>query len=82
MNTKVTPEQRKQANRIAGRIKEYGYTQRQIARMCNVRENYIYMVLVGQRTGYERIRPVIAKVCQTTIADLWPDTPPQYREAA
>lgn len=79
---KITPQQRKQADRIAGRIKEHGSSQRAIARIIGCNPNYIYMVLVGLRTGYENVRPVVAKVCNTTVSDLWPDTPAQYREAA
>lgn len=58
-----------------------GVTNRQIARLAGVRENYVYMILAGERTGY-RIRREIARACKTTVEALWPDTPPQYREAA
>ncbi len=58
-----------------------GVTNRQIAKQENVRENYVYMILAGQRTGY-RIRRAIASACGVTVADLWPDTPIEYREAA
>lgn len=58
-----------------------GVTNRQIARETGVRENYVYMILAGERTGY-RIRRAIAKACSLSVEALWPDTPPQYREAA
>jgi len=58
-----------------------GVTNRQIAKETGVRENYIYMILAGERTGY-RIRRAIAKACKVGVADLWPDTPSQYLEAA
>jgi len=79
----LTKEQRKQRYRaIRSEMAKYGVTNREIARICGVRENYIYMVMIGERTGYEKIRPVIARMCKTTIEALWPDTPLQYREAA
>lgn len=56
-------------------------TNRAIARECNVRENYVYMVLCGDRTGY-RIRRAIAQAVKQPVEVLWPDTPEQYREAA
>lgn len=58
-----------------------GVTNRQIAKETGVRENYVYMILAGERTGY-RIRRAIAAACGVSVADLWPDTPLEYREAA
>jgi hypothetical protein len=58
-----------------------GVTNRQIAKQEGVRENYVYMILAGQRTGY-RIRRAIATAVNKPIEQLWPDTPIQYREAA
>jgi len=42
---------------------------------------YIGLIINDQRTGYT-VRPVIAQILGYQVADLWPDTPPQYREAA
>jgi len=75
-------ERMKRAKQIRGVMVTQGVTNRKIAQLCGVRENYIYMVLVGERTGYENIRPVIARECKTTVEALWPDTPTKYREAA
>lgn len=58
-----------------------GVTNRQIAKQEGVRENYVYMILAGQRTGY-RIRRAIANAVNKPVEALWPDTPLQYREAA
>jgi lambda repressor-like predicted transcriptional regulator len=58
-----------------------GITNRQIAKQEGVRENYVYMVLAGERTGY-RIRRAIAAACGKPVEDLWPDTPVEYRRAA
>lgn len=58
-----------------------GITSRQIAELESVRENYVYMVLAGERTGY-RIRRAIAKALGVPVEELWPDTPPGYRRAA
>lgn len=58
-----------------------GVTNRQIAKETGVRENYVYMILAGERTGY-RIRRAIAAACKVGVSDLWPDTPTQHLEAA
>jgi hypothetical protein len=58
-----------------------GVTNAQIARDEKVRAEYVYYVLKGDRTGY-RIRRAIARAVNKPIEMLWPDTPPQYREAA
>ena len=58
-----------------------GVTNRHIARETGVRENYVYMILAGERTGY-RIRRAIAAACGVSVEQLWPDTPEQYRLAA
>lgn len=42
---------------------------------------YISNIINGQRTGYG-VRKVIAKRLGFDVADLWPDTPSQYLEAA
>lgn len=52
-----------------------GVTNRQIADQEGVRENYVYMVLAGERTGY-RIRRAIAAAVGLPVEVLWPDTPP------
>jgi len=58
-----------------------GVTNAQIARDEEVRPEYIYYVLKGQRTGY-RIRRAIAAAVSQPVEFLWPDTPQQYRKAA
>lgn len=58
-----------------------GITNRQIAAQEGVRENYVYMVLAGERTGY-RIRRAIAKAVGLPVEVLWPDTPVEQRRAA
>lgn len=42
---------------------------------------YIGLIINDQRTGYT-IRPLIAKILGFQVADLWPDTPSRYLEAA
>lgn len=42
---------------------------------------YIGLIINDQRTGYT-VRPVIARILGFNVADLWPDTPSQYLEAA
>jgi lambda repressor-like predicted transcriptional regulator len=79
---RITPEQRQKANIIRGEMTKHGVTNRRIAQLCQVHPNYIYLVLIGERTGYENIRPIIARECNTSVAELWPDTPSQYLEAA
>lgn len=67
--------------KIRSEMVRNGVTNRQIAKQEGVRENYVYMILAGQRTGY-RIRRAIAKAVNQPVEVLWPDTPLQYREAA
>lgn len=66
---------------IRGKMVEAGVTNVDIARSENVRPEYIYYVLKGERTGY-RIRRAIAQAVKLPVETLWPDTPEQYRRAA
>ena len=67
--------------RVRSEMVRNGLTNRRIAQECGVRENYVYMILIGERTGY-RIRRKIAELCQLPVESLWPDTPPDQRLAA
>lgn len=58
-----------------------GITNKEIADAGSVSREYVFMVLSGQRKGY-RVRLLVAQKCELPVQDLWPDTPPQYREAA
>jgi len=58
-----------------------GVTNEMIAEKEQVTPIYITYVVTGRRQGY-RIRRAIASACKLRVVDLWPDTPPQYREAA
>lgn len=70
-----------QYRRIRSLMFEHGVTCVEIAKREQVTDTYVTFVLTGRRTGY-RIRRAIAAAVQTPVGVLWPDTPPQYREAA
>jgi len=67
--------------RVRSEMVRNGLTSRKIAQECNVRENYVYLILVGERTGY-RVRRKIAELCKVPVEMLFPDTPEEYRVAA
>lgn len=58
-----------------------GITNKSIADEAEVSREYVFMVLSGQRKGY-RIRLIVAEKCQIPVQTFFPDTPPQYLEAA
>lgn len=70
-----------QYRKIRALMFEHGVTCVKIAEQEQVSDTYVTFVITGRRTGY-RIRRAIAAACQVGVADLWPDTPLQYREAA
>lgn len=70
-----------QYRKIRSLMFEHGVTCVKIAEQEKVSDTYVTFVITGRRTGY-RIRRAIAAAVQKSVADLWPDTPQQYREAA
>lgn len=58
-----------------------GVTNEMIAVKEQVTPIYVTYVVTGRRQGY-RIRRAIAAACNQGVADLWPDTPIEQREAA
>lgn len=58
-----------------------GITNEMIADKEQVTPIYVTYVITERRKGY-RIRRAIAAACNKAVADLWPDTPPEHREAA
>lgn len=52
-----------------------------LASLAGKSPEYIGYIINDQRTGYT-VRPIIAKRLGFQVADLWPDTPLKYREAA
>ena len=70
-----------QYRKIRSLMFEHGITCVRIAELEQVSDTYVTFVITGRRTGY-RIRRAIAAACKVGVADLWPDTPSQYLEAA
>lgn len=58
-----------------------GLTYQQICDEAQVSRQRVTQVFKGHAKGY-RIRNVFTKLCGIPVTKLWPDTPPQYREAA
>lgn len=58
-----------------------GITNKLISDEASVSREYVFMVLSGQRKGY-RVRLLVAEKCAVPVLQLFPDTPPQYLEAA
>lgn len=58
-----------------------GVTNKSISDAAEVSREYVFMVLAGQRKGY-RVRLLVAQKCEVPVLQLFPDTPPQYLEAA
>lgn len=75
----MTTQERKR--KIKALLAENGKTLAGVARSVGRRREYLHLIINGSRTGY-KYRPVIAAACGVTVDFLWPDTPPQYREAA
>ncbi|MFZ4857953.1 MAG: hypothetical protein ACOYL3_16305 [Desulfuromonadaceae bacterium] len=58
-----------------------GKTYDDLAAVADKSPVYIGYIINDQRTGYT-VRPMIAKFLGFSVADLWPDTPTKYLEAA
>lgn len=58
-----------------------GITNKLIADAAEVSRERVFHVMSGQSKGY-RIRQILAEKCQVPIEYFFPDTPPEYREAA
>ncbi len=58
-----------------------GLTYQQICDEAQVSRQRVTQVFKGAAKGY-RIRLVFTRLCGIPVTTLWPDTPPQYREAA
>jgi len=64
-----------------GLLTAAGKTYRDLANITGQSATYMGQIINDERTGY-KFRPVIARVLGYPVVALWPDTPPQYREAA
>lgn len=58
-----------------------GITYKAICDVAQVSRQRVMDVFKGYAKGY-RIRLVVADLCAVPVEDIWPDTPPQYKEAA
>lgn len=64
-----------------GLLTAAGKTYRDLARITGQSATYMGQIINDERTGY-KFRLVIASELGYPVIALWPDTPPQYREAA
>jgi len=58
-----------------------GLTYDAICDEAKVSRQRVYDVFKGNAKGY-RIRRVFTNLCGIQVQEIWPDTPPQYLEAA
>ncbi len=66
---------------IRSHMSRHGLTYDAVCDQAKVSRQRVYDVFKGKAKGY-RIRRVFSGMCGVQVQSIWPDTPPQYREAA
>lgn len=66
---------------IRSQLARNGVTNAAISREAKVSRQFVFDVFKGKSKGY-RVRQITAKLCNTTVETIWPDTPTEYRRAA